>query len=70
MSEWIKVSDKLPASSDRYLVIIDFHREDDAYYWGSFYHCVWFWKGRFCIGHLPADYVVTHWMPLPEPPQD
>lgn len=65
MSEWISVKDRMPETYGRYLV----HVEDIAghepqesceyieYYWGN---------GRFTGWEI---FRVTHWMPLPEPPE-
>lgn len=69
MSEWIKVSDRLPMAEIRVLV---YSKEFDAYSDASYGHCIlpdgveicWYTKeGESIFG-------VTHWMPLPEKPNE
>ena len=57
MSEWISVGDRLPKVGDRVLIFN-----------GCVYEVVKCKEGfnRFGLGVDNA----THWMPLPEPPQD
>jgi hypothetical protein len=63
MMEWIKVSDKLPEFSRTVLL-----------YWNEVIcigSCEEYGDGyQFTDGHIDDTYdYVTHWMPLPEPPQ-
>ena len=86
MSEWISVKDRLPEMSEHYqgedvLVCIDYRPDDpdtteDTYV--SIDHVAFncFGQGEFsCERDDPRDgepspYFVTHWMPLPEPPEE
>lgn len=65
MSEWIKCSDEMPEENSKVIaftaygeMIFDMHYKWEKYdnEWMSEYTL---WRGR-----------VTHWMPLPEPPED
>ena len=64
MSEWISVNDRLPRDG-RYLTI----RYDQVTH-SSFADILWFERGDWWNGHYPGNYSVTHWMPLPEPPEE
>ena len=70
MNEWISVDDMLPDNGNRVLVFI-----------GSCYECITIGDtlsdsdGSWLIdnsldefGHSYVTWDVTHWMPLPEPP--
>jgi hypothetical protein len=70
MSEWIKVEERLPPmkqdvlfcglmDGQRRIALGQMSHEKDT-----------FWTNRFWVYHLiiPSR-DVTHWMPLPEPPQ-
>ena len=62
MSEWISVESKIPYAGDRVLLL-----SEDGMYVG--------WRtidGYSRDGDLDnfAVFSVTHWMPLPEPPND
>ena len=59
MSEWIPVSERLPEESR--LVIV----EGGV---ASYLEGVWFTHTR-CEASI-IQWEVTHWMPLPEPPED
>jgi len=57
--EWISVKERLPRSGDTVLVYYrrgDYRRMDIVRYVGSWVTVDWYTK-------------VTHWMPLPEPPE-
>jgi hypothetical protein len=56
MSEWISVKDRLPEEAGYYLV-----------YPRDKYHTSWFNRG-FAVTTL-YSIKVTHWMPLPQPPE-
>jgi len=70
VSEWISVKDRLPkpdnSGEPRYLIRVDGRSQ---YTWVDFW-----WKkpysDDFWWVNLKDDEVVTHWMPLPEPPQE
>ena len=66
MSEWISVKDRLPETSGRYLTYAT--TPDGS---GSFtkdYKVLTFFVGE--ISWVCANSIVTHWMPLPEPPKE
>ena len=66
-SRWIPVTERLPESGTRALVMrFDFVTET------PFYDLLWFDKGEWWNRHYTGDYAyaVTHWMPLPEPPKE
>ena len=64
---WIPVSERLPDAADAYLVVCDEQEDGEqivistGQYEGD---------GRWTpdYNHMLPSYVVTHWMPLPEPP--
>lgn len=58
VQEWIPVKDRLPETDGDFLC------------WNDFYGCIvgHFWaKGKYFISKAVS---VTHWMPLPEPPEE
>lgn len=68
MAEWISVKDRLPKRGEKVLAYMDFsqlgfdNEISDNTYMGKLVGTkkdVWVWQ---------SDYV-THWMPLPEPPE-
>lgn len=64
MSEWISVKDRLPEDNGKYLVCVDGDKINPPYVitW-------WFWNGKFeDFQYFPSRHV-THWMPIPEPPE-
>lgn len=71
MSEWIKCSDRLPPTSGSYLVL----KPHSAYKHGIYewlqeeqsWEQEWHRKKR---SELKPRTWVTHWMPLPEPPEN
>ena len=68
MSEWIKVEDRLPGCNGEYLCL----ESDDRptpYYSDD---CPWHEIVDFSAGDFDCQMyeTVTHWMPLPAPPQD
>ncbi|MBR3753372.1 MAG: DUF551 domain-containing protein [Ruminiclostridium sp.] len=54
MSEWISVQERLPGDGAGVLVFLDT---------GAMY-ISWQWRGKW------DEKGVTHWMPLPKPPED
>lgn len=71
MNEWISIKDRLPEDFGWFLVI-------DEYMPINLSVTIGFYEGADSeINWLPLDsrasqesMVVTHWMPLPEPPKD
>ena len=73
MSEWISVENRLPKKGDRCLICINFGSPfiepsvHDAQFTGSTFR-----RGRAKVavaGTSDDDPVVTHWMPLPDLPE-
>jgi hypothetical protein len=76
--EWIKCSDRLPNDEDPILIFVDgdchvAHWEDDIdkYTTGIGLDCY------YCGGQTSISFIndwhgnlITHWMPLPDPPKD
>jgi len=65
MSQWISVEDRLPEKDGAYLTILDgrghgYYGHPEITYGSHDWHC--FWNARGAM-------IVTHWMPLPEPPE-
>ncbi|MDE2021258.1 MAG: DUF551 domain-containing protein [Patescibacteria group bacterium] len=69
---WISVKEKLPEMGVRVFGVVDgqigvFARGDagdDTWLWGNCYGCI---DGDAL---MDDEYDVTHWMPLPEPPDE
>ena len=59
MREWISVEDAVPESEGMYLCRFDDGAIESFYYWGGEDEE---WGMSNCV--------VTHWMPIPEPPED
>ena len=75
MSTWIKVEDRLPKEGTPVIVVInwDFDQQDPdvsaspgVLSNGDWYGC-WF---DFAEPIQSISGIVTHWMPLPEPPKE
>ena len=65
MSEWISITDKLPKRGDFCLVSTEFGRITIAEYgWEA-----WLFNDVYSTMQQPLSYV-THWMPLPKPPEE
>ena len=62
MNEWISVNDRLPEHGKRYLIYAKSGKERKISI-TAFY-------GHFVLTGRMAYWCVTHWMPLPEPPQE
>jgi hypothetical protein len=64
MSEWISIEDRTPPETDDYLTYCEL---DDIPTWAVH---TWFEsRGHFsCETH--RDRYITHWQPLPSPPED
>ncbi|MBX4189672.1 DUF551 domain-containing protein [Candidatus Parcubacteria bacterium] len=58
--KWISVKDRLPEKSGYYLITYSFDNH-------RFYKAAWFNQNyKFAT---TANDIITHWMPLPEPPE-
>lgn len=72
MSEWIKCSERVPDSSSDVTVFSEKYGVVNGYYWpGGEYVEGEKYKWYVCCGvaeEIACD--VTHWQPLPPPPQD
>lgn len=71
MSEWIPVTERVPADGERVLALFPKMREKVAI--GEVLHrndgIIWFYNGTSGHElHFPS-LKFTHWMPLPEPPK-
>ena len=63
---WISVKDRLPEGEDDYLVIQHAHKPTVTLAWYSGDENGW----QAIDGSFYADGIVTHYMPLPEPPKE
>ena len=63
MSEWISVKDALPNVGTRNLTV----RYD--YVTNTQFCDLLLYDGFWWNGLIKGDFAVTHWMPLPEPPE-
>ena len=86
VGKWISVKDRLPEMGEHYqsedvLVCIDYRPDDpdtteDTYVSIDHVDFNCFEQGEFSCerddprGGEPSPYYVTHWMPLPEPPEE
>ncbi len=62
--KWINVNDSLPPQGERVLVYCSSGLIDKGYRLGGLWERDW--AG---MTFKEAGYKITHWMPLPEPPQ-
>lgn len=72
--EWISVKDRLPRYNETVLIYRPFMAEDISVgnYYGYYGEDDEEWhEGWVCCGTIVTDKdVITHWMPLPEPPKE
>ena len=73
MSEWISVKDRLPPD----LVLVLGYRRNRATPYAAVYRQerddgnMWSWSGTVCHEDMKKHCIIpTHWMYLPEPPND
>ncbi len=69
MSEWIKCSDRLPDDDTEVLVCYWFHMEFPS---ACYDLCTFVETDNKFISFRQGEHIecVTHWMPLPKPPED
>lgn len=66
MSDWIRGADRLP-NADRFYLVYDQRCGIDFVYWSNLTRA---WEGATYRKTAADSGVITHWMPLPEPPDD
>ena len=69
-SEWISVKDRLPENEGKYILLVQKRHVIATFYQGNFYKSRA--PKRYYKNWLTENKqysTVTHWMPLPEPPQ-
>lgn len=67
MAEWISVNDRLPENNKPVLVVAHSIPFTAAY---AHWKRKWVVLGQYRNADLREGKKVTHWMPLPEPPED
>ena len=67
MSEWIKFEEIKPCKGDRVLVYRPYANQI-PYGDPNYKICTYFGDDIFIGSHY--EHKITHWMPLPEPPQE
>lgn len=74
MSEWISVKDKLPKENGIYIVYAQGGTSVAGWIWydnvvvaAEYAFCEWTWNENGIEWDISG--IVTHWMPLPEPPR-
>ena len=71
MNNWISVKDKLPNKEDYYLAYIRDNRGKTRmemvklYKWANCFE----WSVHYMNSRWKDFNTITHWMPMPEPPQ-
>lgn len=63
--KWISVKDRLPEENGKYMVTVAGDKLEKQYVlvW-------WFWNGQFEMFQYFPERYITHWMPLPQPPEN
>ena len=68
VQEWISVEDRLPEKHDRFICTYKFNSNSEMHFVGvlDYYASDQYphWQ------HESAGVIVTHWMPLPQPPKE
>jgi hypothetical protein len=65
MSQWIKCSERMPPVNVAVLVCVNDVVQKNVFCWDGEAWCDWYDE----YDELAQD-TFTHWMPLPEPPQE
>lgn len=65
MSQWIKCSERIPPVNVAVLVCVNDVVQKNVFCWDGEAWCDWYDE----YDELAQD-IFTHWMPLPEPPQE
>ena len=65
MAEWTSVKNRMPESGKRYLVQII-----EPLFGSKIIDIIRYDKGVWTYDGMPVQANVTHWMPLPEPPEE
>ena len=77
--KWISVEDRLPEKNKKVLIWIEGYSAHSGMHWTrkGYWLCPWHgdrWAEAFmdkACEHLDMGFAeVTHWMPLPEPPEE
>lgn len=68
MSDWISVNERLPDKQGEYLCCYKFKENDDRVFMGTVYYHTYCANPHW--NDAGTGLIVTHWMPLPEPPED
>lgn len=67
-TRWIPCSDRLPEMDDNYICVYHFHDGNKNYASTLFFYATDQNPHFQCDGYRGLE--VTHWMPLPEPPEE
>jgi len=72
MSDWIKCSERMPVDGQKVLAVINFNSELVSEFVGEMTYTGSTFRRGFATANLSDNdgVIVTHWMPLPEPPKD
>lgn len=74
MSDWISVKERLPEECDSYLCALEAHcgsAEIVILCWAPWPDCQgWYVRDKKDNVRLYKGSPVTHWMPLPDPPEE
>lgn len=74
--EWISVNDRLPETNGNYIVTAcdEGCPYGEGIWYGTVVVCAEYYKGDWVWYEGSQEYslegIVTHWMPLPEPPEN